>query len=174
MTKRNGSQAPNGFEVRRLLQSEFGYYGTYGKTCHELVSDEIFAREGISPEEYIEQTQGHIAFGAIRPDNKLVGIAALDRRLNPKSKLFTGEAPYLHYLAVNRKLQHTQFHIGSALLALCEEFAVETGANRLRLRAVGGSAKFYEKNGYAIVSDPVLNRTAPYMEKVLGSSPFSP
>lgn len=167
MGKQNGLQAPTGLEVRRLLQSEFGYYGTYGKTCYELVSKEIFPKERISDTEYIGQIQGLLAFGAIRPDNKLVGVAALERRLNPKPKLFTGETPYLQYLAVDHKLQRTEHRIGSALLALCEEFAVETGANRLRLRAVGGSAEFYEKQGYDIVPGSVTNQVAPYMEKVL-------
>ena len=78
------------------------------------------------------------------------GVAVAVGRLHFNSK----EEAQIRYMAVAENYQGQG--IGSKIVAVLEDIALEKGANRIILQARENALKFYRKNGYEIIERSYL------------------
>ena len=82
--------------------------------------------------------------------DEATGVAVAVGRLHFNSK----EEAQIRYMAVAENYQGQG--IGSKIVAVLEDIALEKGANRIILQARENALKFYRKNGYEIIEKSYL------------------
>jgi GNAT superfamily N-acetyltransferase len=130
-----------------------------------IIPKEQFKEPILTLEELLKNLD-KTAFYAHKSDGKIVGVAALDV-LDDK----VGKLRWVYVLP-----EHQRKGIGTALITLLEQKAVEKGLRKMRLRTIGKShqaVNFYKQLGYKLTGK--IEEIWGYdflMEKVLRLQPF--